>query len=204
MFEIIVKGGPLMILIILCSVIAAIVFIERFHYLHRIQIDPDKFLAGIRNVIRRGNMVEAIQICDSTPGPVAQILKDGLLRHEGKKEEIKSAMEDASISEIPLLEKNIPILSTIAHICPLLGLLGTVAGMIKCFQKIQEMGGIVNPGDLAQGIWEALITTAAGLVVAIPTYVAFNFLINRVNSIILEVEKSCSEIINILYEDSSI
>lgn len=201
MFEIIWKGGPIMIPILLCSVIAVAVFLERWIHLHRSQIDPDKFLTGIRNIIRRGNIIEAIQICEATPGPIAAILKAGLLKHESDRTEVKTAMEDASVSEVPQLERNLSVLSTIAQICPLLGLLGTVTGMIKSFQKIQELGGIVNPGDLAQGIWEALITTAAALVIAIPTYVAFNYLNNRVKGIVYEVEKSATDLINILFEE---
>ncbi len=201
MFEIIWKGGPIMIPILLCSVIAVAVFLERWIHLHRSQIDPDKFLTGIRNIIRRGNIIEAIQICEATPGPIAAILKAGLLKHESDRTEVKTAMEDASVSEVPQLERNLSVLSTIAQICPLLGLLGTVTGMIKSFQKIQELGGIVNPGDLAQGIWEALITTAAALVIAIPTYVAFNYLNNRVKGIVYEIEKSATDLINILFEE---
>lgn len=201
MLTIISKGGPLMFVLIFLSCVVFAVFFERLIYFHRIHLDPDRFLQGLRNILKRGNIVEAIQICEATPGPIPLILKEGLMRNERNKEDIKGAMLDASITEIPRLEKNIMVLSTIAHIAPLVGLLGTVAGMIKCFQQIQSMGGIVNPGDLAQGIWEALITTAAGLVLAIPTYVAYNYLLNRVNSIILGIEKTSTEVINMIYEE---
>ena len=198
MLDIIQKGGPLMYLIIICSILAVTVFLERLIHLHRAKINTDKFMSGIRNIIKKGNIVEAISICEQTPGPVAYVLKEGLIRHEQDKDEIKEAIEEAGLQEVPRLEKNLVILATIAHITPLIGLLGTVSGMIKAFMKIQEKAGIVNPGDLAQGIWEALITTAAGLAVAIPAYVAYNYLVSRVDGFVLEMEKSSNELINIL------
>jgi len=203
-FNILMKGGPLIILIMLCSITALAIFLERLIHLHRAQIDTEKFLVGIRNIIRKGNIVEATSICENTPGPTAHILKEGLIRHDRDRAEIKEAIEDAGLHEVPRLEKNLPVLATIAHIAPLLGLLGTVSGMIKTFMMIQQKGGIVNPGDLAQGIWEALITTAAGLVVAIPSYVAYNYLVSRVDGFVLEMERSASELLNILTEGETL
>lgn len=201
MFEVIEKGGPLMYLIILCSVIAVAIFIERLIYLYRAEIDTEKFMRKIREIIHKNNIKQAIEICSSTPGPIAYILKSGMLKYDRTKDDIKQAIEDAGLKEIPKLERNLNILSTISHISPLLGLLGTVAGMIAAFKMIQEKTGsgiAINPGDLAGGIWEALITTAAGLVVAIPTYVAYNYLVNRVNNMVLEMEESSTELVDVL------
>ena len=198
MFEIIQKGGPVMIPIILGSFFAFIIVIERIIHLHRAQIDTEKFMLGIKNILKKGNYVEAIGICDSTPGPIASILKEGITKHDRSKEEIKEAIQEAGLHEVPRLEKNLSVLATIAQIEPLLGLLGTVTGMIKAFMKIEQLQGIVNPGDLAAGIWEALITTAAGLVVAIPAYVAYNYLVSRVEGFVLEMEKSANHLIKIL------
>ncbi|MCK5161394.1 MAG: MotA/TolQ/ExbB proton channel family protein [Candidatus Aureabacteria bacterium] len=201
MLEIVVKGGPLMYLIGFCSVLALTIFIERLFHFHRAQIDTEKFMAGIRNIIKKGKITEAISICDETPGPVAHIVKAGLLKHDDQKEEIKESIEDAGLHEVPRFEKNLVVLATIAHVTPLLGLLGTVTGMIKAFMRIQDISaraGIVNPADLAGGIWEALVTTAAGLTVAIPAYVAYNYLVSRVDSLVLDMEKSATELVNIL------
>jgi len=110
-------------------------------------------------------------------------------------------VEDAGLHEVPRLEKNLGVLATIAHIAPLIGLLGTVTGMVRAFQVIEQKAVAmtpVNPGDLAGGIWEALITTVAGLAVAIPTYVAYNFLVTKVDGFVLEMEKSATDLVNIL------
>jgi len=111
---------------------------------------------------------------------------------------MKEAVEEVSLYEVPRLGKNLVILSTVAHIAPLLGLLGTVSGMIRAFMMIQEKSGMANPGELAQGIWVALITTAAGLVVAIPAYVAYNYLASRVETQVLDMERCATDVINIL------
>ena len=201
MWDVIQKGGPLMYLIILCSIVALAVVIERLYHLHRARIDSDKFMESISNTLRRNRVMEAIDLCEKTPGPVAHIIKAGILKHDRSRTEIKEAIEDAGICEVPRLEKNLGALATIAHISPLLGLLGTVTGMVRAFQIIQEKATslhLVSPGDLAGGIWEALITTAAGLIVAIPTFVAYNYLVSRVKGFILEMERTTTDLINIL------
>ncbi len=198
MITLFIKGGPLMILIGLCSVSAVAVFLERLFHFRRAQIDTERFMSGIRNLLKKKSYIEALTICEETPGPVAAVLKAGILKHDRGKEQIKEALENTSHYEIPRLEKNLAVLATVAQISPLLGLLGTVTGMIKAFMKIQEKAGFVNPGDLAQGIWEALITTAAGLVVAIPAFVAYNYLVHRVNDFVLDMEKSSTELVELL------
>ncbi len=201
MFDIIHKGGPLMYLILLCSVFSLTVFIERFIHLYRAGIDTEKFLQKVKEIIKINNIRAAINLCEETPGPIAHIFKSGLSKYDRNREEIKQSIEDAGLHEVPRLQRNINMLATIAHITPLLGLLGTVSGMIGAFQMIQQRsasGIVVNPGDLAGGIWEALITTAAGLVVAIPTYVAYNYLVSKVNNLVIEMEESSKELINIL------
>ena len=201
MWDVIQKGGPLIYLIILCSIVALAVIIERLYHLHRARIDSDKFMESISNTLRRNRVMEAIDLCEKTPGPVAHIIKAGILKHDRSRTEIKEAIEDAGVCEIPRLEKNLGALATIAHISPLLGLLGTVTGMVRAFQIIQEKATslhLVSPGDLAGGIWEALITTAAGLIVAIPTFVAYNYLVSRVKGFILEMERTTTDLINIL------
>lgn len=201
MFEMVVKGGPIMYPIILCSVIALAIVIERVYHLHRAKIDTRKFMDEIANILRRNKIMEAIEMCDATPGPIAHILKAGILKHDRPRQEIKEAIEEAGLYEVPRMEKNLTALSTVAHISPLLGLLGTVVGMVRCFQVIQEKSTSLNsvsPGDLAGGIWQALITTVAGLVVAIPAYVAYNYLVSRVDNLVLDMERSATDLINVL------
>ncbi|MBD3427247.1 MAG: MotA/TolQ/ExbB proton channel family protein [Candidatus Omnitrophica bacterium] len=201
MWDLIVKGGPLMFLIIMCSVIAFAVVLEKLWHLRRAEINTEDFMEDIAETLKRNRIVEAIDKCNAMPGPIAQILKAGILKHDRPRTEIKEAIEDAGLHEVPRLEKNLSALATIAHITPLLGLLGTVTGMVRSFQVIEQKATAlmsVNPGDLAGGIWEALITTVAGLAVAIPTYVAYNFLVSKVDGFVLEMEKSATDVINIL------
>lgn len=201
MWGLIARGGPLMFLIIACSVIAVAVVIERLWHLRRAEINTEEFMENISETLKRNKILDAIDKCNAMPGPIAHILKAGILKHDRSRMEIREAIEDAGLHEIPRLEKNLGILATIAHISPLLGLLGTVTGMVRAFQVIEQKSVSlipVNPGDLAGGIWEALITTVAGLAVAIPTYVAYNFLVSKTDGFVLQMEKSATDLINIL------
>ena len=201
MWGLILKGGPLMILIIMCSIVALAVVVERIISLRKAQINTADFMERISEKLRRNKINDAVDMCNAMPGPIAQILKAGILKHDRPRSEIKEAIEEAGIHEVPRLEKNLGALATIAHISPLLELLGTVTGMVRSFQVIEQKAGVlmpVNPGDLAGGIWESLVTTVAGLAVAIPTYVAYNFLVSKVDGFVLEMEKSATDVINIL------
>ncbi|RJP28212.1 MAG: MotA/TolQ/ExbB proton channel family protein [Candidatus Omnitrophota bacterium] len=201
LLQIFIAGGPVMWPIMLCSVFALAIIIEKFWHIHRVKIDTSQFLSSILDKIKRHEIREALEICDKTKSPVSHILKAGILKHDRPRPQIKEAIEDASLYEIPKLEKNLSTLATLAHISPLLGLLGTVTGMVRAFQVIQAKATTlhpVSPGDLAGGIWEALLTTVLGLMVAIPTFVAYNYLVSRINSFILEMEKAATELINFL------
>lgn len=201
MWDFLQKGGPMIYLIILASILALGVIIERVYHLNRARIDSNKFMDDIISVIRRNKIIEAIEMCNKTPGPIAHIIKAGILKHDRSKPEIREAVEEAAQLEIPRLERHLPILATIAHIAPLLGLLGTVTGMIKAFQVIQTKAlamAPVNPGDLAGGIWESLLATLAGIAVAIPTYVAYNYLVSQVDSLVYDMERSATDLVNLL------
>jgi len=203
LWKVFLAGGPVMWPILLCSIFALAILIDKFFHLHQIRINTQEFLNTILGKMKRHETKEALQICDSTNSPVARVLKAGILKYDRSRAQIQEAIEDASLYEIPRLEKNLPALATIAHISPLLGLLGTVTGMVRCFQTIQAKAASlhpVSPGDLAGGIWEALLTTVAGLIVAIPTFVAYNYLVHRVNNLILDMEKAATEFVNFLTE----
>jgi len=196
-------GGPVMWPILLCSIFAFAILIEKFWHLHKIKIDTQDFLNSILDKMKRHETKEALKICDNTKSPIARILKAGILKNDRPRPQIKEAIEDASLYEVPRLEKNLTALATIAHVSPLLGLLGTVTGMVRAFQMIQAKSTSfhpVSPGDLAGGIWEALLTTVAGLIVAIPTFVIYNYLVSRVNNFVLEMEKAATELVNFLTE----
>jgi len=201
MFNIIQKGGAIMYPIILCSIMAFAVILERLYYLRKIKIDTVAFMSKIEGALKYNKVAEAVKICEDTAGPVARIIKAGILKYDRPRQEIREAIEDAGHQEVPKLEKHIKILATIAHISPLFGLLGTVTGMVKAFQVIQIKAAALNPvsaGDLAGGIWTALLTTAAGLIVAIPAIAAYHYLAARVQDFTLEMEHSATELINIL------
>ena len=203
MWEFMQKGGPIMWPILLCSAIAFAVVIERLLQLRREQIDTKTFMEQISKSLKRNKIMEALELCERTKGPVANILRAGILKHDRPRSEVREAIEDAAIHEVPRLEKNLPVLATVAHIAPLLGLLGTVTGMVAAFQVIEGRASSlspVNPGDLAGGIWEALLTTVFGLCVAIPTYVAYNYLTSRVDGFVLDMERSATDLLNILGE----
>ena len=192
------QGGPLMYLILAGSVIGLGVFLERLYHLHRARIDTERFMEEIRSLVRKNQIQGAIDLCARTPGPVAHIVDAGLARYSRSRTEIREAIEDAGVHEVPRLEKNLVVLATLAHVSPLLGLLGTVLGMIRAFMTIEEMQGVVNPSDLAGGIWEALLTTAFGLVVAIAAYVAYNYLVARVGKVVVDMESSATEMVSLL------
>ena len=193
--EIMNQGGPVMWLILLCSVVAVFIFLEKLFHFHRVQINAGDLVRGLTNVLKRNNIVEAISLCDDTPGPAAHVLRAAILSFERGDEDLKQSVEDAALGETPRLEARMKVLATVAYITPLLGLLGTVFGMIDVFQTINTRGAMVNASDLANGIGMALFTTAAGLCVAIPCFVAYNYLVSRIESITLDMEKSSSEII---------
>lgn len=201
MWDLMQKGGPMMYLIVISSILAFGVVVERMYHLYRARIDADAFMEDITNVLKRNKIIEAIEMCNKKPGPVAHIVKAGILKHDRSKPEIKEAVDEAAELEVPRLEKHLPVLATISHITPLLGLVGTVSGMIKAFQIIQVKamaGAPVNPGDLAGGIWEALLATLAGISVAIPTYVAYNYLVSQVDNLVYEMERSATDLVNLL------
>lgn len=203
MWEFMTKGGPIMWPILLCSVVAFAIVIERLISLKKAQIDTKEFMEQISRLLKRNKIMEAIELCERTGGPIANILKAGILKHDRPRAEIREAIEDASIHEVPRLERNLPVLATVAHVAPLLGLLGTVTGMVGAFQVIETKASAVNPvspGDLAGGIWEALLTTVFGLCVAIPTFVAYNYLVSRVDGFVLDMERSATDLLNILGE----
>ena len=192
------EAGFVMWLILGCSIVSLFIVLERILAFHRAQIDVPEFLHGLFNVLKRNNAVEAIAICDETPGPVAHVLRATVLRCDQDEAALRQAADEASLAEVPRLERHLKALATVAHIAPLLGLLGTVLGMIGAFGAMEQEAPFVSVTDLAQHIRQALWTTAAGLCVAIPSYAFYNFLVGRVQSIVLDMEKAASEMIYFL------
>src|SRR5208283_5116190 len=192
------EGGLMIWVIMAASALALAVFFERLLLYHREQINSGEFLNGVRNVLKRDNVVEAIAICDATPGPVARLVKVAILNRERGREAVREALEGAGAWEVPRLEQRLSLLATVAQIAPLLGLLGAVLGFMGVFAAVEKAGLNAHVGDLSPGIWKALICTAAGLAVAIPAYAGYNYLVSRVNHIVLDMEQAASEILGIV------
>jgi biopolymer transport protein ExbB len=198
--ELLANGGLMLWVILLVSAVGVAVFTERFLHCHRAQINSTEFLNGVRTVLKRDNVVEALSICDATPGPVARLVKTAIVNRDHGRERVREALEEAGLVEVPRLEEKLNLLATIAQVAPLLGLLGTVLGFIKTFSYMQSQGLYAHLSDLSTGIWQALICTAAGLAVAIPAHAGYNYLVSRVNSIVLDMERASTDIVNIVTE----
>jgi len=159
-------------------------FIERRVLLSPLPINSAEFLNGVRTVLKRDNVVEAISICDATPGPVARIVKTAILNRDRGRERVREAVEEPASSKVPLLEEKLNLLATIAQIAPLLGLLGTILGFMDTFMQLQADGlyaHISGELSLSSGIWKSLICAAAGIAVAIPVHAGYNYLVSRIN-----------------------
>ena len=191
--------------LLLCSVAALTFIIERlFTFLRsRSKLGTEQFMASITDSLRNDNIMEAVSTCEEAGGPLANVLKAGLLRYsqaqieeqEITKEEIQEYIQEAGLLEIPELERNIPVISTVAVISPLFGLLGTVMGMINAFTTI-ALEGTGDPQALAGGISQALLTTAGGLTIAIPCLIFSQVFESWVNKFVLEIEQVSTEIVN--------
>lgn len=202
-WKIIVAGGPLMWPIIVCSIFALALIIDKFNCLQRIEKGSGAFLKDVFNHVRQHEIKEALDKCERTKLPIAEILKAALLKYDRPRTQIKEAIEDAALYETPLIEKNLSLLATIAYVAPLLGFLGTVGGMVSCFQAVELRMSATEPVlavDLVAGVWRALIATIAGLTVAIPVLVAHNYFVSRINLIVFEMERVSTEFLNLLTE----
>ena len=192
------NGGPMIWVLLACGLLAALVFLERLFNLHRAQIAADDFLKGIYNILNRDNTVEAATICEEAPGPVARLALAAVLHHDDTLENIGRAIEDAGLEEIPRMERGLGWLATLARITPLIGLLGTVLGMMDVLLAANRNAPLVQSADLTGGLWTALSATALSLVISILAYVGYNLLVSRVESILLDMERSASALMNFM------
>ncbi len=193
-------GGIVMWFLLGFSVVALAFIIERAIALRRAKINVNEFLAKIRKALLVNRSVrDAIKICEQYQGPVASIMKAGLVKYGQPKEEIEKTIENAALYEMGRLERGLTVLATIANVAPLLGFLGTVTGMIASFDALAE-AGLSNPGLVAVGIKEALYTTATGLFIAIPTQIAYNFFMSRINRFVRDIETAANMLLEAFTE----
>jgi biopolymer transport protein ExbB len=198
LFSILVEGGWLMIPITLLSFIAIYVIAERWRSLNAMQVDEKRFLSMVEDLLRQGNTNAAVQYCDELDKPLSRIMKQGIVRLGRPLIDVEEAIKNAGRKETYLMEKRMDWLATIAGVAPLLGFLGTVTGMIDAFMQIQGLQGNVNPSVLAGGIWEALITTAWGLLVGIIAFGAYNYLLAKINRLVFQLEMASTDFVELL------
>jgi biopolymer transport protein ExbB len=203
MLELLAEGGVLMIPLFLLSIVAIYVIAERWRSLNNARIEIDGFLRTVGNMLQDGDRQRALTYCDGIDKPLAHILKAGIRRLGRPIRDIEDAIGNAGKKEIYHLEKRMNWLATIAGVAPLIGFTGTVTGMIEAFMDIQSLQGNVNPSVLAGGIWEALITTATGLIVGIIAYGFYNFLLGKINRMVHELENASADFIDLLQAPSN-
>jgi len=201
-FDLIVRGGLFMYPIILCSVVALAVFLERLWVLRQKRILPPEFIRNVEDLIRKQKISDALFLCQGDPSSIAKVFFAGLKNAGRGMWLVKESIEERGGREASMLEKHIGILSTIANLAPLLGLLGTVSGMIKTFNVI-SVQGVGNPAPLAGGIAEALITTAAGLTVAIPALVCHRIVRDKAGALIFEMEENSIRMIELMEKSTN-
>lgn len=192
------EGGPLMWVLLVFSVIGFVFFLERTLYLHRGQTDAGAFLDGIKNLVRKGRLTEALTVCEEAPGPLPNLIKAALLNASRKPQPMRMAVQDAALAEIPLLERRIGTIAAVAKISPLLGLLGTVIAMQESFYLMEAHGPYADAALFSGSVASALMTTAFGLSLSAIAYLAHHFLHGRLRAIVHEMEWAANDLMQFL------
>jgi len=195
------SGGPMSWVLLIVGAVALTVFIERLLTYHRARINTAEFLSGVRTVLKRGNTVEAISICDATPGPVPRLVKVAILNGDKGRDAVRAALEEAGQLEVPQLEARLNFLATVAQTAPVLGLLGTVLALINLFESVMYQGMAITPHDFAKGMYGGLCSTALGLAVAAFNYIAYNYLVGRVDILVQDMERTGTDALNMVTEN---
>lgn len=201
MLDLIFSGGRLVWLLVGCSVVSFAIFLERYLYFHRATINVPQLLEGLANLIRRRNFAEAMHQCALAPGPVPRVMRSALMRHDYSRDYLRDIVQEAGQLEVPRVERSLRVLLTIAYVAPLIGLLGTLLGLLDTFGHVNGGVGAATSLSLADGVYRSLVTSASGLIVAIPSYVLYAFLVSRAKNLLHDIERGGIEIINLI-EDS--
>jgi biopolymer transport protein ExbB len=195
------RGGPMMWVIFAQGVLLLVLFVERTLYLHRGQIRPAAFIEGIKNILSKRRIVEALTVCEETPGPVAAVVKTALLHAGDDEVKLRFAVQEAAVVELPALERRLGSIAAVAQVAPLVGLLGTMLGLLATFQAFMQGGEYATARALSAGMWQALLASVGSLLVAIPAHLCHHFLTGRVRAIVRDVEWSANEIMRYLLTD---
>lgn len=201
-FEIFLKGGLIIWFILATSILGLAVVIDRFIVIRRAKINVPAFMIRLRGLIKKNDISGAVSVCMQEKSPIANIIRKGLKKYKFGHNRVKESIENAGKQEVNKLEKGLSILATIAGVAPLLGFLGTVTGMISAFMTIEDLAGSANPSDLAGGIWEALLTTAFGLIVGIPAFAFYNYFVNGVKKLVGDMETVANDVVDTLQDAS--
>lgn len=200
LWQLALKGGFMMVPIVLCSFVAVYIFVERYLTINKANQSPDAFMARIREMVQRGDINGAKLLCSQFDSPIARMIEKGVTRIGSPLKNIEASIENVGKLEIFKLERNLSLLATIAGAAPMMGFLGTVIGMVEAFIAIAQEEGSVSPKLLSSGIYTAMITTVAGLVVGIIAYLAYNYLVTRVSKVIHKMEYSSIDFVDLLQE----
>lgn len=200
LFSLIMKGGLVLIPIAILSVISVYIFIDRFMAIKKASNIDDKFMLNIKDFVANGNLEAAKAMARNTDSPTARMVEKGIMRIGRPLQDITTSIENVGRLEIFKLEGKLSTLATIAGAAPMLGFLGTVTGMIKAFYNMSTAGNNINPGMLAGGIYEAMITTAAGLAVGLVAFICYNLLVSMVEKVVHQMEATTVEFIDLLQE----
>jgi len=198
MLELMQKGGPAMWGILALSIVGVAVFLERLVYLHRAQVRVGEFLRGLANLVRDDRLEEVRKQCLATPGPVARVALSAVLARDCPRAELRDIVQEAGQLEVPRLERHLSLLGGIAYAAPLLGLLGTVLGLLEAFYLVSTQGGYATVADLSGAVYQSLISAAAGLAAAIPALIAAGYLNARVQDLVHDMERAGIEMVNLL------
>jgi biopolymer transport protein ExbB len=200
LIQMFLKGGLVMWPILACFIIGLVIVIEKFTAIRKIKINVLAFSIKLRGILKKKDIAGAINYCMEEKSPVSNIIRRGLKKYKFGRKRVIESIESAGKQEISKLEKGLATLATVAGVSPMLGFLGTVTGMISAFMKIQKLQGIASPADLAEGIWEALLTTAFGLFVGILALALYNYFVSLISKIILDMERVATDILDVLDE----
>ncbi len=203
LYSIFFKGGILMWPILLCSILAVAIIIDRYITLRKAKINAPAFMVRIRGFIKQDDINGAMNYCRQDKSSVSHIIKIGLQKYSLGHQRVKEAIENAGRQELIKLEKGLNILASISGIAPLLGFLGTVTGMISAFMTIQDLAGAANPSDLAGGIWEALTTTAFGLIVGILALGFYNYYLNYIKKLVGDMENVANDVVDLVQDQNT-
>jgi biopolymer transport protein ExbB len=203
MLDFVSKGGPLMWILLVCSILLIAVVAERLVYLHRATIHVAEFLQGLSNLVRRKAFAESLNEVTSTQGPVARVVRAALVNHDKSRADLKSIVQEAGQLEVPKLERYLYVIGTVAYAAPLIGFLGTATGLLDSFMRLTSSSGYATAMDLSGGIYQSLITTSAGLGIGIAAFVAHNYVSARINSVLHDMERAGIEMVQLICDEAS-